>query len=413
MSRNRKTVTVTAPKTSISEYRSDTIKSISSEKVLDDEQVKLKEVVKLLVSERNEEVLLGAKKVRELAKEDSEARSNFGLLGAISPLVGMLDFKDLDSQISALYALLNLGIGNDMNKSAIVEAGVVHKMLDLIECTLDDGSPNQDLLEAIVANFLGLSALDSNKPIIGSSGAIPFLIKTLRSFATSDKNLQVIQDSLRALYNLSILPSNVLPMVEIDNFVPFLLNAIGDIEVSDRILSILSNIVSTPEGRRAVSIVQDAFTILVDVLNWVDFPNCQEKVTYVLMVMAHKSYVDRQAMIDAGIMSSLLELTLLGSTLAQKRSSKILEILKNNKGKQVSCVGATLSAPLCGSTDTESSDSSSRYPNNNAVRQLVEQSLQSNMRRIVKRANFPTEFAPLEHSRSSIASFSTSKSLPF
>ncbi|XP_071705183.1 U-box domain-containing protein 45-like [Rutidosis leptorrhynchoides] len=404
---------ISAPKTSISECRSDTTKSISSSKVSNEENVKLKEVVNLLVSEKNDDVLLGAKKVRELAKEDSETRTNFGLLGAISPLVRMLDSKDLDFQISALYALLNLGIGNDMNKSSIVEAGLVHKMLDLVQCTLNDGSPNQDLLPVIVANFLGLSALDSNKQIIGSSGAISFLIKTLKGIAKTEKNSQMIQDSLRAIYNLSILSSNVLPMVEVDGFVPFLLNAIGDIEVSDRILSIVSNIVSTHEGRKAVSVVQNAFTILVDVLNWVDLPSCQEKATYILMVMAHKSYVDRQAMIDAGIMSSLLELTLIGSTLAQKRSSKILEILKNNKGKQVSDVGATLSAPLCGSIHDKSVDPSSKLTNNNAVRQLVEQSLQNNMTRMVKRANFPRVFAHLEHSKSSIVSFSSSKSLPF
>lgn len=288
-------------------------------------------------------------------------------------------------------------------------------MLDLTEST-NEGLPNLELSAVIVANFMGLSALDSNKPIIGSSGAILFLIKTLKS-CTKANNSLVIQDCFKALYNLSILPANILPMTEIDDFVPFLLTMIGDIEVSDRILSILSNIVSTPEGRKAVSNVKDAFTILVDVLNWVDLPNCQEKATYILMVMAHKSYVDRQAMIEAGIMSSLLELTLLGSTLAQKRSSRILEILKINKGKQISRnfggAGTTISAPLYGSTETESVDSSSNFPNNNAVKQLVEQSLQSNMRRIVKRANFPKEFMRLEHSKSSVASFSTSKSLPF
>lgn len=52
--------------------------------------------------------------VRRLAKEDSEARSTLAMLGAIPPLVGMLDSNDPDFHIAALYALLNLGIGNDM-----------------------------------------------------------------------------------------------------------------------------------------------------------------------------------------------------------------------------------------------------------------------------------------------------------
>lgn len=55
----------------------------------------------------------GATEVRRRAKEDSEARTTLAMLGAIPPLVGMLDSEDQEYQIAALYALLNLGIGND------------------------------------------------------------------------------------------------------------------------------------------------------------------------------------------------------------------------------------------------------------------------------------------------------------
>lgn len=307
-----------------------------------------------------------------------------------------------------------------------MKAGAVHKMLKLIESPV---APNPSVSEAIVANFLGLSALDSNKPIIGSSGAVPFLVKTLKN---SDKKVgpQAKQDALRALYNLSIFPSNISFILETD-LIAFLLEMLGDMELSERILSILSNLVSTPEGRKAISRVPDAFPILVDVLNWTDSPGCQEKASYVLMVMAHKSYGDRQAMIEAGIASALLELTLLGSTLAQKRASRILECLRVDKGKQVSgtyggnlVAAAAVSAPICGS-----SSSTSTNPNGvakecleeeedmmseekKAVKQLVQQSLQNNMKRIVKRANLPQDFVPSEHFKS-LTTSSTSKSLPF
>lgn len=55
-----------------------------------------------------------ARDVRSVTKENAEARATLAMLGAIPPLVGMLDCSDHDSQIAALYALLNLGIGNDM-----------------------------------------------------------------------------------------------------------------------------------------------------------------------------------------------------------------------------------------------------------------------------------------------------------
>lgn len=309
------------------------------------------------------------------------------------------------------------------NKAAIVKAGVVHKMLKLIE---SPNAPNPSVSEAIVANFLGLSALDSNKPIIGSSGAITFLVKILENLDKTS-SLQAKQDALRALYNLSIFPSNISFMMETD-LIPFLLNALGDMEVSERMLSILGNVVSTPEGRKAISRVRDSFLILVDVLNWTDSPGCQEKASYILMVMAHKAYGDRQAMIEAGIVSALLELTLLGSTLAQKRASRILECLRVDKGKQVSesfggNLGAAVSAPICGSSSSsmnptvgskecleEEEDMMSEEKK--AVKQLVQQSLQNNMRRIVKRANLPQDFVPSDHFKS-LTSSSTSKSLPF
>lgn len=286
-----------------------------------------------------------------------------------------------------------------------------------------DDSTNPSISEAIVANFLGLSALDTNKLVIGSSGAIPFLVKNLHN-SDQKNSSQVKQDALRALYNLSIFPSNV-PFILETKLIPFLLNMMADMEVSERALSILSNVVSIPEGRKAISTFPDSFPILIDVLNWADSPGCQEKASYILMVMAHKSYNDRQAMIEAGVKSALLELTLLGSTLAQKRASRMLECLRVDRGKQVSDhFSGNSSAPICGS--------SSSYTNpilgsaeghleglddlvseeKKAVKQLVRQSLQNNMRRIVKRANLPQDFVPSDHFKS-LSSSSTSKSLPF
>lgn len=267
-------------------------------------------------------------------------------------------------------------------------------MLKLIESLKP---PCQAISEAIVANFLGLSALDSNKPIIGSSGAIIFLVKTLKNFEETCSSSQAREDALRALYNLSIHHQNVSFILETD-MIPFLLNTLGDMEVSERILAILNNVVSVPEGRKAIGEAVEAFTILVDVLNWNDSRKCQEKAVYILMLMAHKGYGDRKAMIEAGIESSLLELTLVGTPLAQKRASRILECLRVvDKGKQVS-------APIYGIYSSSSSSLSRERGHEirisderKAVKQLVEQSLQSNMKRIVRRANLPHNFVTSQH----------------
>ncbi|RRT65756.1 hypothetical protein B296_00009063 [Ensete ventricosum] len=355
---------------------------------------------------------VAAAEVRRLAKDDPEARETLAMLGAVPPLVGMLDSDDPDLHIAALYALLNLGIGNELNKAAIVKAGAVHKMLNLIE------SDSSALVsEAIVANFLGLSALDSNKLIIGASGAIPILLSAFRSPDTSPI---AKQDAIRALFNLSIASVN-LPLLVDAGLVPALLEVVGDMAVSERVLALLSNLVAAGEGRRALSRSADAFAILVDVLGWSDAIACQEKAAYILMVMAHKCHTDRAAMLEAGVVSALLELTLLGTPLAQKRASRLLEILTVDKGKRVSEKGGrsgvpAVSAPLCGGASeasrAEAEAKEGMSDERRAVVELVQQSLQTNMLRIVRRANLPQDFAPSERLQA-LTAISTTKSLPF
>jgi hypothetical protein len=53
--------------------------------------------------------------VRRKAKDDAAAREMLAMLGAIPPLVAMLDDGGEEEEVTAaaLYALLNLGIGND------------------------------------------------------------------------------------------------------------------------------------------------------------------------------------------------------------------------------------------------------------------------------------------------------------
>lgn len=294
-------------------------------------------------------------------------------------------------------------------------------MLVLIESGLLASPPAT--AAAVVAVFLCLSALDANKPIIGaSSGAIPLLVNFFRNPNLNANSAQSKDDALRALFNLSIDPSNAGQLVD-SGLVPCLLAAIGeDTEISERALAVLSNLVAaSPEGRRAVSGVADAFPVLVDVLNWSDEPGCQEKAAYVLMVMAHKSQGgDRAAMAAAGITSALLELVLVGTALAQKRASRILEMFNEEKGKGVSKGIVAVSAPIgsagggrmlsSAAAAAELEEDKGMSEERKAVRRLVVQSWQNNMRRIARRANLPPDFAPSDSFRELTAS--TSKSLP-
>lgn len=164
-------------------------------------------------------------------------------------------------------------------------------------------------------------------------------------------------------------------------------------DLTDRVLAVLSNLVSTSEGRKAVTGSNDGLSILIDVLNWVDSPSCQEKAAYILMLIAHKSNADRTTMNNLGIKSALLELVLVGSTLAQKRASRMLDILRADRGKQASewCLGLPgVSAPMtgegCYNENGKREEIMEMSEERRAVRELVNESLQSNLKRIVKRA---------------------------
>ena len=61
-----------------------------------------------------------AAELRKLAKNDETARETLAMLGAIPPLVEMLDSDEIDVQIASLYALLNLGIRNDAYVSILL-----------------------------------------------------------------------------------------------------------------------------------------------------------------------------------------------------------------------------------------------------------------------------------------------------
>lgn len=73
----------------------------------------LKRVVRKLQMEGEDDVIEGAVEVRRVAKENPEARTNLALMGAIPPLVSLLDSENVEAQVASLYALLNLVIGND------------------------------------------------------------------------------------------------------------------------------------------------------------------------------------------------------------------------------------------------------------------------------------------------------------
>eukprot|EP01018_Ginkgo_biloba_P021031 Gb_41830 [translate_table: standard] len=176
------------------------------------------------------------------------------ILGAIPPLVTMLDSSILRHQCRALKDLIELSNGNYINKALLVEARIVEKMENLIY------KPDREMKEKIAIALLEILALDKSKSIIGSSSTLPALICILKS-GTEQGRL----DSLVALYNLSTCLDNVDTIVRVGAMQP-LLNRIKSSKTTKRSLAILSNLMVIEEGRKTMDNAMKMLKCLIDKL---------------------------------------------------------------------------------------------------------------------------------------------------
>ncbi|KAJ7547942.1 hypothetical protein O6H91_08G110800 [Diphasiastrum complanatum] len=343
-----------------------------------------------------------AESIRYMAKDCAEARTTLATLGAIPPLVAILDSSNSSCQSSALLALLNLAICNDNNKSAIVNAGAVEKMVTLL-----NGS-EVAVQEAAVAAFLSLSALDANKPIIGASGAVPLFVKMLKNGSSQGK-----KDALRALYNLSICSKNVSMIVE-SGAISHILSMFSEPEVAETALALIGHMAEAEIGRKAINNDKDIVLVLSDVLGWGNAPKCQERALYLLMLVAHHSWAQRQALINAGGISALLQLVLLGSNLSQQRASRILDYLRYDR-RQVRAVSAPLASGFQQQQQQQDLDYESLEitEERKVVSEMVQQSLQRSMDRLVKRACLQSLDNEQNKSTGLLKNSSSSRSLQF
>lgn len=410
-----------------------------------------------LRSKRGKEQGVIAAEMRALARNSPSARATLASLGAVAPLIAMLESPSGFCAHSALLTLYTLASGNDANKAAIVDAGVVPKLLNLVR------KRETYTQEAVVANFLCLSALDRNKPLIGSSGAIPELVRIL-----IQSKEPVRWEALRALFNLSLSQPNIKFFVEGDAAIaiaeilksrdanvrdrdasvrnanvqdanvldanvrdPNVRDANKDMvrkghgivnaeKASEKALAVLGNMVGVAIGRKCVTDL--VMEILIDVLGWgVQFAKCQERAAYVLMVVAHHSYGHRLAMVQKRAIPVLLEVSLLGSALAQKRAVRILESLREDRDQGLARPMSAPMRPLVPPRKSKHGDGQANRlvlcEGSQVVNLMVQQSLEQNMQRIVRRANLPF-FESIARGDAITRAFSlsgcaSSKSLPF
>eukprot|EP01018_Ginkgo_biloba_P000877 Gb_08776 [translate_table: standard] len=361
----------------------------------------LRQAVKKLHFGNPEEKWRAALEIQRIATESVQIRKSLSLLGVIPSLIAMLDSPVRHHCHAALQALIELANENYTNKALIVEAGAVDKLSKLLNTS------DSEMQESIAIALLAISAVD--KSIIRSSGVLPSLIRMLESGTQQSR-----MAALAALYNLSTCLDNVDSIVRKGAMKP-LLNMAQEVKTGEIALAILGNLVVTRVGRKTIESEITVPKCLIDILRLENSSKCKELAAYILMLLAHRSLLQRKAMKDHEIVPVLVELALLGTDLARERALRIIKCVKEDGQAATMAV----SGPVTTGMWEPRRESSSRdnmtemKEHKRAVKHMVQKSLQRNMERIVKRANVPSAYVDSSTKLKTLINSSSSKSLPY
>ncbi|XP_002522564.2 U-box domain-containing protein 7 [Ricinus communis] len=366
----------------------------------EDDSVVLQRSVKKLHFGNCEDKEMAATEIGRLAKEDVKARKLMAELGVIPVLVEMVSSEVPSRRRVAVKALIELANGTYTNKTLMVEAGILSKLPK--DINVSEESTRHEFAELI----LSLSSLGNTQFSITSSEVLPFLVGILES----NSSVETKQSCLGTLYNLSAVLENAGPLLS-NGVVQILLSLISVKELSEKSLATLGHLVVSLMGKKAMENHIKVPESLIEILTWEEKPKCQELSAYILMILAYQSSALRGKMEKSGIVPVLLEVSLLGSPLAQKRALKLLQWFKNERqmgphsGPQTGRIA--VGSPVSPRASQEGKK---------MMKNLVKQSLYKNMEMITRRANNNSNDSSSGESSSKLKSLvisTSSKSLPY
>lgn len=361
----------------------------------EDDAVVLQKSVKRLHFGNWEEKEKAAGDIERFAREDVKTRKLMAELGVIQMLVSMVDSDGGCRRQAALKALIALANGTFTNKALMLDAGILSKLPNNIDVVEES---TKGLFTELL---LSLSLIANTRFSLASSEILPFVIGVLESGSRAE----IKELCLSTLYNLSSLLENAGPLVS-NGAVHTLLSQSSIKEISEKALATLGHLVVTLMGKKAMEDSPMVPKSLIEALTWDDRPKCQELSAYILMILAHQSSSQREKMAKAGIVPVLLEVSLLGSPLAQKRAMKLLQWFKDERHERM----GPHSGPQTGRILALGSPVSPRegQKGKKMMKSLVKQSLYKNMEMITRRAN-----ATGAESSKSLVISTSSKSLPY
>lgn len=298
----------------------------------DDNTQALHRSAELLRSSSSAEQLKAVEEIRHLTKDNGDARLYIGEAGLIPGLVDFLGAaiksEDGMAQEASCFALLNVAINNNRNKAEIVEAGAIPLLLRILglEASLS-------VREAAIAVFLTASCLDENKPAIGSSGLVSFLVSHLDTGSP-----QGAKDALTTLYNLSIFTGNHTFLLK-DGTIPkiFHLLSLGDADLTEKCITIMYNLTPLEDAQKEIAEANGSLPALAEIL---DNGSQKEKelIVGIFLTICTNSHEYTQLVLREGIIPSLVMLSVNGSVRGKDKAQKLLQHFREERQKEASMV---------------------------------------------------------------------------
>ncbi|KAF6997745.1 hypothetical protein CFC21_013931 [Triticum aestivum] len=347
-----------------------------------------------------------AGEVGRLARSDERTKRALPELGVVPPLVSMLAdaAAGAGARLAAARALLELARGTHRNKVHIVKAGLLKKLPRLM-----DLSTSHDLALLL----LSVSSLANTDFPLSTADLLPFLVATL---GAADVPADTRLACLAALRDLSAKLEHVRAVVTsgaVRALLALSLLERTETTAAEAALGVLADVASaSAAGRREMAEDEEAPRALVEAMARHESAGCQEHATYLVMALAHGGGGGRALrwrMRQLGAVQALLEVSLLGSPLARSRAAKILQWFKDDGQDRIRAhsgprMEAAASQPCHGNDGGANGTKACR----SAVDRIVKQSLDMNMRSIMRRA---TASVDMTNAKQLVAS-SSSKSLP-
>ncbi|GLU21819.1 hypothetical protein SLE2022_379350 [Rubroshorea leprosula] len=277
--------------------------------------------------------------VRLMLKDDEEARIFMGANGFVEALLHFLESSmhennAIAQEIGAM-ALFNLAVNNNRNMELMLAAGIIPLLEEMISKSDAHGSAT--------ALYLNLSCLEKAKSIIGSSRAVPFLVKRLGG----DAEPQCKLDALHALYNLSTVPTNIQNLLSagiISGLQSLMLS--GDHAWTEKSIAVLLNLASSHTGREEMISALGLISALASIMDAGEAIE-QEQAVSCLLILCNRNEKCSQMVLQEGVIPALVSISVNGTTRGKEKAQKLLMLFREQRQRDQSPADIDQSVESC------------------------------------------------------------------